>query len=160
MEKDRIKKILERYVRPEAVEAIMPDDGNKPPVLTAGRIEFVLVYVTGSTPEEVSARVGKVAEIAAAHGGTAHGLIGALVVVAYDTLPHRSPSAGKRAALVGELTRDMSGLLKIVHGAADGHYGIIGSGARLSYSFILPKFDAMLGRLGQMDFGQIEVFEK
>jgi hypothetical protein len=53
---------------------------------------------------------------------------------------------------------ELSSHLKIVHGAADGYYGLFGSGVRISHSFMLPGFDAMLGRLSRLAFGQIEEY--
>ena len=159
-EKRRVGKVLGRYVRPEAVEATLNGDGIERQPFTAARIEFVLVFVDGKRPEEISERVGRVSEIAMSHNGTVHDIIGALIVVAFGTHPAGSPAAGKRAALVEHLSRDLASHLKIVHGAADGHFGLVGSGKRVSYSFILPRFDATLGKLSQLEFGQIEEFEK
>ena len=136
----------------------MRGDGIERQPFTAARIEFVLVFVAGKTPEEVSERVGRVTEIAMSHDGSVHDIIGALIVVAFGTVQHGSPIAGKRAALVEHLSRELLSHLKIVHGASDGHYGLVGSEVRVSYSFILPRFDAMLGRLSQLEFGQIEEF--
>lgn len=154
--------MLERYVTPEAAEAVLHGDALQSPPFTAARIEFALVFVAGKTPEEISERVGRVTEIALSHDGTVHDIIGAMVVVAFGTIPRSSPVTGKRAELVEHLSGDgeLSGYLKIVHGGADGHYGNVGSGVRISYSFILPRFDAMLGRLSQIEFGQIEEFVK
>ena len=160
LEKRRVRKVFERFVRPEVVEAILSGDGIKRQPFTAARIEFVLVFVDGKTPEEISERVGRVTEIAMSHDGTVHDIIGALVVVAFGTIQHSSSVAGRRAALVEQLRRELSSHLKIVRGAADGHYGLVGSGVRVSYSFVLPRFDTMLGRLSQIEFGQIEEFVK
>lgn len=154
----KARRVLGKYVTPDALEAILRDDGAKRPAFTAARIEFVLVFVAGKTPDEVSEQVGTVTEIAIAHDGCVHDIMGALVVVAFGTVQHSSPIAGKRAALVGHLRRELLSHLKIVHGAGAGHHGLVGSGVRVSYSFVMPRFDAMLGRLSQLEFGQIEEF--
>ena len=159
-EKRRVRIVLGRFVRPEAVEAILNGDGIEGQTFTAARIEFVLVFVNGEKPEEISERVVRVSEIAMSHDGTVHDIIGALIVVAFGTHPASSPAAGKRAALVEQLSRELASHLKIVHGAADGHFGLVGGGKRMSYSFILPRFDATLGKLSQLEFGQIEELEK
>jgi hypothetical protein len=160
LQKRRIRKVLGRYVRPETVDALLRGEGIERQPFTAARIEFVLVFVDGNTPEEISERVGRVSEIAMSHNGTVHDIIGALVVVAFGTHPVSPPTAGERAALVEHLSQELSRFAKIVHGAADGHFGLVGSGKRIAYSFILPRFDAILGRLSQIEFGQIEEFEK
>jgi hypothetical protein len=158
LEKRKVRKAVGRLVRPETVDALLRNDGIGRQPFTAARIEFILVFVAGKTPEEVSERVGRVTEIVMSHDGSVHDIIGALVVVAFGTSQHSSPVAGKRAALVEHLNRELSSHLKIVHGAADGHYGLVGGGVRISYSFVLPRFDAMLGRLSQLEFGQIDEF--
>jgi hypothetical protein len=94
------------------------------------------------------------------HDGVVHDMVCELVVIAFGTFPASSPTIGKRAALVEQLGRELSSHLKIIHGAADGHSGLIGSGSRMAYSFLLPHFDAMLGRLSRLEFGQIEEFVK
>ncbi|HEV2692907.1 MAG TPA: hypothetical protein VG347_08440 [Verrucomicrobiae bacterium] len=149
-----------KYVTPDVLESILREDGAKSSTFTAAPIEYVLVFVRGDTPDDISQRVGKVAEIAMSHDGTVHALIGALIIIAFDNLPAASLAAGKRIALVEHLSRELSSHLKIVHGAADGHYGNIGSKIRLTYSFLLPHFDAILGRLSSLEFGQIEEFKK
>ena len=158
--KRKARRVLGKYVTPNALEAILNGDGAERQPFTAARIEFVLVFVDSKTPEEVSERVGRVTEIAMSHNATVHDIIGALVVVAFGTTQHSSPVADKRAALVEHLRRELSNHLKIVHGAADGHFGLVGSGVRISYSFVLPRFDTMLGRLSQLEFGQLEEFIK
>ena len=128
---------------------------------TAARIEFVFVFVAGNTPQEISDRVGRVTEIAMSHDATVHDILGALVVIAFGAHSVISPPAvGKRSALVEHLSRELSRFAKIVHGAADGHFGLFGSGERKTYSFVLPRFDVILGRLGQTEFGTVEEFEK
>ena len=159
LEKRRVRKIFGKLVAPDKVEAILRGDGLERQPLRPARIEFVLVYVHGDTPEEISGRVGRVAEIAVSHNGVVHNLIGPLVVVAFDTIRTTAPITGARQSLVEHLNRELSSHLKIVHGAADGHYGLIGSGSRMAYSFLLPRFDAMLGTLSRLEFGEIEEFQ-
>lgn len=158
-ERRRVRKVFERLVRPETVEAVLRGDRIERQPFTAAHVEFVLAFVDGQTPEEISDRVGRVCDIAMSHGGVVHNMVGALVVIAFGTLPAGSPTAGKREALVEHLKRELSSFVKIVHGAADGHCGLIGSEKRMAYSILIPGFDAMLGRLSQLKFGQVEEFE-
>ncbi|HTB85397.1 MAG TPA: hypothetical protein VK742_17250 [Candidatus Sulfotelmatobacter sp.] len=154
----RTKSVLDKYVNRDALAAILRDDGAKRPALTAAYIECVLVFVRGDTPDEISQRIGRVAEMAVSHGGVVHDMVCELVVIAFGTHPTGLLTAGKRAALVAQLGRELPGHLKIVHGAADGHYGLIGSESHMTYGFLLPHFNAMLGRLSRLEFGQIEEF--
>jgi hypothetical protein len=127
---------------------------------TGARIEYVLVFVRGDTPEDISLRVGRVAEIAISHDAVVHDMVCELVVIAFGTIPASLRMAGKRASLVEHLGRELSSHVKIIHGAADGHYGNIGSGVRMAYSFVLPRFGAILGALSRLEYGQVEEFEK
>lgn len=155
-EKRRTRRILGRYLSRDKVEAVLRGD----PLdrrFTPAHIEFVLAFVYGETPEEVSDAVGKVTEIAIAHHAVVHDIVGALVVVAFGA-GAGGPIAGDRASLVEHLGRALSNRVKLLHGAAEGHHGLVGSGARIAYSLVLPRFDAMLGRLSRLEFGQTEEF--
>jgi hypothetical protein len=154
----KTRKVLGKYVAPDALKAILRDDGEKPPAFTAARIDYVLVFVRGNTPEDISQRIGRVAEVAMSHDGFVNDMVCELVVITFGTFPASSSTVGKRAALVDQLGGELSSHLKIIHGAADGHYGLIGSARRKAYSFLLPHFDAILGRLSRLEFGQIEEF--
>ena len=154
-----MEKLLGKYVTPEALNSVLRAEGTVQQKLTRGRIEFVLAYVDGQTPEEVSERVGKVSEISASHHAVVHDLIGPLVVAAYGTHPNVPPNSASRISLVEHLKEALQSHVKIVHGAAEGCHGLIGSKNRLSYSFSLPRFDAMLGALSQLEFGKVREFE-
>jgi hypothetical protein len=158
-EKRKVKKAFEKLVDPETVESIL-QDGAQLQQLKHGRIEFVVAFVRGESPSQVSERIARVADIAITHSATVHDFIGALVIVAFGTHPSSSPKSGSRSAMVQALREELAGDVKIVHGAADGHYGLIGSETRMSYSFLVPKFDAILGTLGRLEFGQIEEFRQ
>src|ERR1017187_221162 len=114
LEKRKARKVLGKYVGTDAAESVLRGDDIERQPLKPARIEFVLVFVAGDTPEEISARVGRVAEIATSHDGVVHDMIGQLVVVAFGTLRGASSQPGSRPALVVESCENC-------HGAADGH---------------------------------------
>ena len=155
LERRRARRILGKIVNPETVESLLRDDLQRQP-LKHGRIEFVLAFVRGETPDQISDRVGAAADLAAEHGATVYDLIGPLVIAAFGTHPAASPQPGSRSSLVAALHERLAGDIKIVHGAADGHYGLVGSERRTSYSFLVPQFDVILGTLSRLPFGQIE----
>src|ERR1041385_8621843 len=155
-EKRRVRKALGRYVRPEAIETILRGDGVEGQPFAAARIEFVLAFVDGKVPEEISEQVGRVVGVAISHDGVVHDIIGALVVIAFGTLRGSSVTVSNRSVLVEHLSRDLSSHVKIVHGAAEGYCGLFGNKQRMAYSFVLPGFDAVLGSLSSLEFGQIE----
>jgi hypothetical protein len=109
------------------------------------RIEYVMVCVSGESPEEISKLVGKVTEISKSHGGMISDILRALVIISFGDFPFAPSVRGKRAALVEHLSRELSGQLRIVHGATEAFDG---------------KQEAMLHRLNQLEFGKVEELEK
>ena len=159
LEKRRVRKAFEKLVAPETIESLLRD-GAQPQQLKQGRIEFVLAFVRGESPAQVSERTARVADVAVTHGATVHDLIGALVIVAFGTHPASSPVSGSRSSLVQALREQLVSDVKIVHGAADGHYRLFGSETRMSYSFLVPQFDQILGALSRLQFGESEEFTR
>jgi hypothetical protein len=159
LEKRKVKKAFEKLVDPETVESLL-HDGKLVQPLKQGRIEFVLAFVRGESPAQVSERTARVADVAVTHGAMVHDLVGALVIAAFGTHPVSSSKSGSRSSLVQALREQLAGDVKIVHGAADGHYGLFGSEKRISYTFLVPQFDAILGVLSRLQFGESEEFTK
>jgi hypothetical protein len=153
----RLRKVFGEYVQPAMVESLLRG-GVDAQSLKHGHIEFVLAFVRGESPTQVSERIGRVAEIVIAHGATVHTIVGALVVAAFVTTPGGPPLGGVRPSLVHALTDQLAGDVKVVHGAADGHYGLFGSETGMSFTFLVPQFDQVLGRLSLLPFGAEQEF--
>jgi hypothetical protein len=156
-EKRRVRRAFEKLVDPVHIESLLPDGVEQQP-LKPGRIELILAFVRGESPPQVSERIAQVTDLALAHEAMIHDVIGALVIVAFGTHPASPPESGSRPLLVRALREQLGGDIKIVHGAADGHYGLFGSEARMSYTFLVPQFDCILAALSQLEFGAIEEF--
>jgi len=159
LEKRRVRRAFEKLVDPETVESLLRA-GVAPQPFKHGRIDFIIAFVRGESPSQISERISRVANLAMAHGATVHDLVGALAIVAFGTLPASSPESGSRSSLVQALRDELAGDIKIVHGAADGHYGLFGSQVRMSYTFLVPQFDRILGALGRLEFGESEEFTR
>jgi hypothetical protein len=157
LEKRRVRKVLRKVIDPEAVDSVLRD-GSRAQPLKRGHIEFVLAFVRGDGPAQVSERIARVAEIATTHGAAVHQIVGALVVVAFGTVPVVPPQSGCRSSLVHALTEELSSDVKVVHGAADGHYGLFGSKTWASFTFLVPQLDQALGSLSRLPFGAAEEF--
>jgi len=151
------ERTLAGYLSPEAVATVI-DGSLDPRLITPGHIEFVLVFVRADTPAQVGERMGRVADIGLEHGAIAHDLVSSLVVLAHGTYPAPSEQPFSRAALVHALQHRFGSDIKIVHGAASGHYGNFGNATRLSFTFSVPRFDAALATLGGLAFGHTEEF--
>lgn len=159
LERRRVRKIFGKLVDSETVESLLREGAQVQP-LKHGHIEFIVAFVDGESPAQVSERIAQVADLAVTHGATVHDLVGALVIVAFGTHPASLPESGSRSSLVQALREQLAGGVKIVHGAADGHYGLFGSETRMSYSFLVPQFDQILGALSRLEFGQTEEFRQ
>src|SRR4051794_31225415 len=107
LENRRVRKVLEKAVDPGTAESLLRD-GVQPPQLQQGRIEFVLAFVRGENPAQVSDRTARVADVAISHGAMVHDLIGALVIVAFGTHPSSSPDSGSRSSLVQALREQLA----------------------------------------------------
>jgi hypothetical protein len=67
--------------------------------------------------------------------------------------------SGSRQQLVSHLRQQFGTDIKIVHGAAGGHFGNFGNDRRISYTFTFPRFDTALTTLGNLEFGQTKELE-
>jgi hypothetical protein len=154
--KRKLRRQLGEYISADAVEAIIegrPLDTDK---IQAGRIEFVFVLVRADSPEQLAERVGVVTEIGLDHDAVIHDLIGPMIVMAFGTLRAVQHSPTSRAELVIHLQQRLGRDLRIVHGAAEGHFGLFGSDNRISFTFTFPHFDKALTALGQLEFGRTQ----
>ncbi len=154
-EKRRVKRPFEKLVDPKTVESLL---NSEPQPLKQGRIDFIVAFVGGTGADQISERVAEVAELGIQHGATVHHLVGALAIMAFGTQPVTSPAPGSRPALVAALRDRLGGDIKIVHGAADGCYGLLGAKSTVSYTFLVPQFDRVLGVLSGLAWGAVEEF--
>ena len=122
-----------------------------------GRIEFIVIFIHGQSPDEVSQRISHVSGLVRVHGAMIDHIVGALVTVAFGVPPASAAEPGVRLRLVQSLQQALGRNLKIVHGSADGHYGIFGENP-YSYTFLVPQFDRVLAKLGQLEFGEAAEF--
>jgi len=154
-ERRRLRRQLAEYIDPKRVESFIRDGfphGSPKP----GHLEFVIAYVRGEGPDQISERMSRVAELASAHNAIVDHLVSGLVVLVFGTHPGFSSEPGARSSLVQALREQLAGDVKIVHGATDGHYGLFGSDSRMSYTFLIPQFDRVLGTLSELEFGMVK----
>jgi hypothetical protein len=154
-ERRRVKRAFEGPVDSKTVESFL-NGGPQP--LKRGRIDYIITFVGGTEPEQVSERIAKVAELAIQHGAAVHHLVGALAILAFGTQAVSSPAPGNRPSLVAALHQQLGPDIKIVHGAADGCSGLFGARSGLSYTFFVPQFDRALGVLSRLPLGAVEEF--
>lgn len=132
---------------------------NRPP-LERGPIEFIFALVRGDTAEQVSERVGKVADIATGHRSVIHAVNGPLVTMTFGTHKFSPALPASRLSLIADLRVQLAKDIKIIHGSDEGYFGLFGSQQTvMNYSFLVPQFDALLGALARLQFGEIEEFK-
>jgi|SRR5689334_21958145 len=131
-------------------------DGKVEASLTEGLFQFAFPCVRG-TPSEISARVGIVVEVAKSHDGVFYTALGPLCSVAWGRFAWSPADPEKRLAFIEDLRRQLRADVKIVHGVAPGHHGLLGTESTLfNYSFLVPNFDQVLAALARLDFGAEE----
>lgn len=151
-EKRRYRNVLKKFVTKEVVGGkTLPDVG-----IRAGKIEIILVFVRGNSVEQNSKRMALVSDLAMKNGWVVEHFVSSLVIIVSGMFPNRQHPASSRRDLTKELHQQLDDDIKIVHGATDGHFGGFGSSTRFAYTFLIPKFDSVLARLGQIEFGNIE----
>lgn len=154
--KRKLRKQLSEYISADVVEALVEGRPLDTPKIQAGRIEFVFVLVRADSPEHLAERIGLVADAGIEHHAVVHDLVGPMVVMAFGTPKAAEHVPMSRSELVSHLQQRFASDLRIVHGAADGHFGLFGGDTRLSYTFTFPRFDTALATLGRLEFGQTE----
>lgn len=97
LRKWKLRGFLRRYLDKGAVDPLLAgghpgfDGASDARTFECRHIDFVIAYVRGENPAQVSERIGQVADQALLLGATVHGLSGALMMVALmvpgQTLP-------------------------------------------------------------------------
>jgi hypothetical protein len=126
------------------------------PKIQSGRIEFVFVLVRADGAQQLETGIGLVTDAAQNHYATVHSVVGPMVIMAFGTIRSAQHSATSRTKLVSYMREHFGSDVRIVHGAADGHFGIFGSGRCLHYTFTFRRFETALAALGRLEFGQTE----
>ncbi len=148
---------LGKYLSPGLVKAAAK--GGSPPAspkIQSGRIEFVFVLLRADKPQQLEARIGLVTDAGYRHDAVVHTVVGPMVVMAFGTLRSARHSATSRTKLVGYMQEQFGSEVRIVHGAADGHFGNFVGDRSIHYTFTFPGFAAALATLGRLEFGQTE----
>jgi len=158
LQRRKIRREFCKLVDLKSFDALSGDLSSRP--IKSGRIDFVLAFVRGESPAEISERVARVADLAATHGAIVYDIVSALIILAFGTHLPSSPNSNDRSALVHAIHEQLGADIKVLHGAADGHYGLFGGESRFSYTFLVPHFDRMLAALGRLPFGETREYQE
>ena len=151
-----MKRLLEKFVRPDAADAIVEGGPIETGRIESGHLEFIFAFVRAENPERLAERVGIVAEAGSEYGALVDGMIGPMVVMVFGMLMGMRYPPSPRTSLVSHLQQRFGSEIKMVHGAADGHFGNFGGKTRMSYTFTFTRFDEALAILARLQFGDTE----
>lgn len=156
----RIRRTFSGFISEEGLNDILSAKLDETNVrkLKESQLEFVLVAVRGHDAQQISERMGIVADLGVQHKGLVDCLVSSLVVMVFGMAPHDSDK--NRFTFVSALHEKLGKEVKIVHGSERGHVGMIGGNVRLSHSFIIPSFLEAIEQLIASDFGDIKELSK
>jgi hypothetical protein len=126
-------------------------------MLNSNLIEYAIVEVQGATAEEVSQRMGKIAELALAHDTQVEVLISGMVILSRGTLPQHLELKTLDPFILTllEIQKELSENVRIIFKKEFAHFGNLGSPARFSYGFIAPSFLKTVQQIADVPFGKI-----
>lgn len=155
-EKKRVRSIFERLVSPSVVESLLKGELALPPFAEA-QLEFIIAIVAGGKPEAVNQHLSLICELAKEHSAQVNAMVCSLVVIDFRHHSKSEPACASRKKLVKAMHEQLGDKVKVVHGAAHGHYGAFGSEKHiLSYTFTFPEFEAAMSVLARLKFGEVE----
>ena len=155
-EKRRVRGVFERAVSPEVMNELLEDnyDFSK---LDQRPVGVVMLLVGGSTPANASQNIAMVTELAHAHGAEYDAITGGLMVYCFGKHPTETADSVRRLAFVEAVRAKLGNEVRIVHGAGTGQVGLFGCESHvLTYTFLMPKFDAALGILVNLPNGDVK----
>ena len=152
-----IRRVFSRYISRDVVEAIASGQLASSHGLRAGEIGYVLAWVRGDNPEQISDRMGGATNLVDQYGGLVDCIVSGLIVVSFGTVP-LADCEPDRPGLVSALIQEFGKNIKLVHGSCTGHFGNLGGPKRMAYTFVLPDFEPALSRLCALPFGQMEEY--
>ena len=155
-EKERVRSIFEHLVSPSVVDQLLKGEVVRPP-FAEEQIEFVFAIAAGCTPEEVNQHLSLIGELAKEQDAQINQMLCSLAVVDFRFHPKGKLACESRRKLVEVIRENLGNKVKVVHGAANGHYGVFGSDKHIvSYTFSFPEFEAAIALLTRLKFGEIE----
>jgi len=149
-----LEKISE-FVRPELVEALKSPDFN-PPLneLRTAKINFLLVAVHGSDPNDIGKNLGVVAGLSRESGWFGDYLFSNFAVLV-DGKPYPgAPPSSPRDELVSKISGRLGEKCKSLGGEGIVPWGDYGSPHRKVFGPQLPRFLDLVSQLHRQSFGE------
>lgn len=153
LERRRLKRILERYMDPDAAGRFAAG-GMAPRDLTwhDRDLEVAFIAIFTHAAPEYSERAGIIADMAGQCGGIAHSLL-PVVVVSFGCL--RAAQPGARLSYVESVRSRFPDSVAIVHGAITSSIGSFGGESLQQFGFWWPGALGALRLLATLSPGQV-----
>ena len=155
------KKLVEAFssvVRPEILEALQSPDFNR--VVNSFReakLNFVILCIDGTVPEEIGRSIGLVADTTRRFGWDVEGMFSNLMVLIDGAPMPTTSERGARTQLVAALRLEQGPKIKMLHGTRNAAWGRYGSETgRSTHGMILPDFIALVAKLSALPNGAVE----
>ena len=154
-----LKKTFSQFLTKEGLDKLESGElGQSSNVLKESNLEFVFISVNGISAQEISNRMGLIADLALEHNGFVDSMVSSIVLVIYGIFPTQPGKS--RHTLIEALSNKFGSEIKVVHGKTVGHYGNLGGPQRMSFSFIILEFLDLITQLAAIDFGVIKEINK
>jgi hypothetical protein len=155
-ERRKIRKMFDKYVSREDIKRIERDERRYfKPEREYRHIQFVIVLIDESKPEEVSALLEKVVETCFRHWMILNQNFYSLVTAYLGPPLDKNNNPETRFAVVDEIVRECPGRVRMAHGECTGLIGNFGSEKRFAWGALIPNFLDILRKLLDAPMGTV-----
>jgi hypothetical protein len=151
-----IRQAFAAYVSPKVINQMIRDPLQKPKGPERRDVSFILFQVRDDDAENVQKQLERALPIVTEGGGVILDMMSSLVLAVFGLFPGKEPGVleDNRALVAARLMSELGADIRLVHGSSPGLVGNFGTGARINYDSVLPKFGKLLERLLKLDYGQ------
>jgi hypothetical protein len=151
-EMDALRTAFSSFLGSKPLEEVLQSD---PLTTVPAEIEFILVLLNDTDLDRVSDIAARTVDLVAKHNEMVLGFDASLIVIGCGLFPRPDSGGTGRPSLAAALHAELSTDACVLHGAAQGRRGTIGSNRRMSWTVVLPNFKALLAQLCALEYGQI-----
>jgi hypothetical protein len=152
---DPYKKIgaFSKYISRESFNKFLEDGANMPP-LRNGVVDFLLFQVKDEGFDSVVNRLAEGIDLILSKEGVVVASIPPIVLATFGFPREDGDGGDLRRVAANALANKLNDSVKVVHGRVQGMYGFVGTTSRMCYVPILPSFDTVLKKLGELKLGE------
>lgn len=159
-EKRRLRQQFGKYVSDDALEKILSEEPADFGKMEPAQIEFVCMLLRdNASPDELSKQIILISNLCIEFSTVLSYIFGPLLLAEFSSVRPVTDAPQKRVALAGKIRLELGNSVKLIHGAALGHEGLLGGNTRCAYGLVFPGFGKALATLTQLDFGEMAEFK-